>query len=429
MALNVTTNEQYNEYVRRTFGPDLFHIIFDGPERASSGMWKHLGNCEYKIAYRLMNPGMFSVQLILAYEKYGALNELVEDWPVTNYTRMIPSNFTLDICASHCPAFTSRSVEEMSLTACSRTEPTQGVYLRISGETDREQRYANEYQHKYVYEPLGCRFDQRFEPHANDTCLNKRDFVVRFAGDSQTRWVATGTNARLRGEGKVGWGIEPSKYFNPSDLAEHPNVAPFVAGGDADLKEDDVRYNLKGVFVDYGDPAFLDYFVDSDWVRNWDQEKQQTRTELELAKFDVVTFATGHWPSSGRYLGGHFGVERYVKLLEYAATYMEEIQRRRPLHGYKPIQFIWLGVNAFTLIEDHNHKYVGYKDWRNNYRIRVWNMFASELFQGYGFPRINNFEITLPWVQDSADQSHLDGLPGLEALVDEVLHKLNICNV
>ncbi|ORY40738.1 hypothetical protein BCR33DRAFT_357837 [Rhizoclosmatium globosum] len=441
LDIDVSNHKLYNQYVKDEFGPDLFHVVFDGPERASTSMWRHLGNCEYKIPFRLTNPGVYSVQLILAYEQFRALNELTDVWPQTNLSQLIPSTFTLDVCSKHCTPFTSKMVHSMhpSLPLCSRTEPTQGVYLKITGETARELRYMQGYNHKYIYEPLGCRFDQLFETHANDTCFSHRNYAFQLMGDSQARGLWFGLDARLAGSNtpvleKIKWERAFAKYFNPADLEKYPALAKAIAddserqGNSDEFDKDDIRTKLNGVTMDYTAPSHLEIFYNSDWIKSWD-EKSGTRTEEYLAKYDALVMNSGHHPASGQWQGGHYTVQRYVFMLEYVATYMAEVQSRRSSHGYNPLEFVWMGTNAITLINDLTHRHVDWKDWRNNYRFRIWNEYSDEIFLRNGFKVINSYEMTLPWAQDSPDQSHMHTLPAMEAQADEVLHKLNLCNV
>jgi hypothetical protein len=67
--------------------------------------------------------------------------------------------------------------------------------------------------------------------------------------------------------------------------------------------------------------------------------------------------------------------------------------------------------------------------WRNHVRLKIWSEVAEEIMQRKGIRVIDSNGITLPWTPYTLDGSHFHTLPAMDALTDEILHKLNICGV
>ncbi|ORY51793.1 hypothetical protein BCR33DRAFT_761825 [Rhizoclosmatium globosum] len=342
MKIQVSRTPKFDKYVKDEIGPDTFMLIFDGPERAAPAMWRHLGNCDYKIPFRLTNPGLFTLKLLHTSEKFRPFNELNDDWAIMTLTPLLPPNYTLDVCSSHCEPFTSHNIHTKiheTLPLCSRTDPTQGVFLRMTGETARERLYAKGYNHTYIYEPLGCRFDQLFTLHRNDSCLSKRNNYIRILGDSQTRALWHAMEARLSGteepvlknvksENYQAW---RTKYFNHADLAAYPDVLASVQAGNNGFEGGDPRNSLNGTTLDYEGANHLEWFY-----------SRAEEMEQRMATYDALIVNAGHWQASG-YSSGVFGrytTEGYAKFLDYCATLM--IQHRAwtsPIYQ-KPLDYV-----------------------------------------------------------------------------------------
>ncbi|KAJ3009853.1 UNVERIFIED_CONTAM: hypothetical protein HDU68_002462 [Siphonaria sp. JEL0065] len=230
----LSLNENVDSYFKRQLGPDAFHVIFEGPEKASPSMWKHLGDCSYKLPYRLVNPGRYTVQLIHAYESFRAVNEVQELWPQPTFKHILLPGTEMYVCPE-CTIFSSKRLEQEinpHLLVCSRKDPQQGVYLRMTMETEREVYNVRNFGHPYIWEPLGCRFDQRFESHTNSSCHSSQTQSIGITGDSHSRILTLGIDQRLSGitDGMFSQNVKYShihkKYFDPEDLKEHPEVHP-----------------------------------------------------------------------------------------------------------------------------------------------------------------------------------------------------------
>ncbi|KAJ3073604.1 hypothetical protein HDU99_001874 [Rhizoclosmatium hyalinum] len=447
MEKELSWNKQVERYFKEKIGPDAFHIQFEGPERAAFSMWSHLGNCVYKFPFRLINPGNYTVNIMHAYKSFDAVNELKEDWSKPLMANLI-TKYPMEVCP-HCPVYTDAIVQQMHhLPLCSRDEPTQGVFLRMTMETEREKYKFDNYKHPYIYAPLGCRFDQTFELHGNDTCMSNFTTHLLINGDSQSRIVWDLLDARLAGhkesiQANEKLGNRDTLYFSTNDLKNFTQVKNRFL-----LKDDDEEPKKKakdvnsGKVVPVSDPRRKLHRLHSKYVgfethlyshinpiREWDDEKKVTSGDKFYSNYDAVLVNAGHWPASGLWAGGHFSIERYVDLIEYASDFMLVLNSRRHIFGKGPINYVWEGVNAFKIDDNVEGFAAKGADWRINYRLKIYSDFAERVFRRRGIKQMNSFDITLPWSQDSPDGAHLYTLPALDAQVDELLHKWNLCRV
>ncbi|KAI8615158.1 hypothetical protein BC830DRAFT_1168843 [Chytriomyces sp. MP71] len=435
IAMDLSWNSNVQRYLKDHVGPDAFYLEFNGPERASFSMWSHLGNCTYKHPFRLINPGIYTVSVMHAYQSFDAVNELKEDWPVPIMDKLI-EGFPLSICPE-CPVFTDAIVSKMDLPLCSRYEPTQGIYLRMSLETEREKYKFNNYFQPYIYVPLGCRFDQLFELHENDKCITARTTHTLTNGDSQVRTMWDLLDLRLAGSNatfQVNHNLEfrETSYFSAEELKSvnytmHPDVTNRYKQRESDMHTEDPRFNMSRIHNVYiGTETHMASHYNT--IKEWDNEKGVSGADKFFGDYDAVLVNGGHWPASGNWAGGHFSIERYVDLIEYASNLVPVLNSRRHLFNKTTLNYVWQGVNAFK-IEPNPEDFAGRgKDWRVNYRLRIYSEFAERVWRRRGVKMLNSFDITLPWAQYSPDRAHLYWLPALDAQVDELLHKWNLCN-
>ncbi|KAJ3221427.1 hypothetical protein HDU81_010645, partial [Chytriomyces hyalinus] len=71
----ISADAGFDQYVKDQVGPDSFYLVFTGNERNAPATWKHLGNCAYKIPFRLTNSGSYSVKLFHTHENFAPINE------------------------------------------------------------------------------------------------------------------------------------------------------------------------------------------------------------------------------------------------------------------------------------------------------------------------------------------------------------------
>ncbi|KAJ3211861.1 hypothetical protein HDU82_004675 [Entophlyctis luteolus] len=433
-------NAAANEFFKHNIGPDAFHLIFDGPERAAPTMWHHLGNCVYKLPYRLVNTGQYSLHLVHTYEQFAAVDEANHiSYPTPVFLPLLTS-FELNVCP-HCTRFTSAAVWKMhkSLPLCSRTEPQQGVYLRMAQEglrTSREQYKFQNYGHPYIWEPLGCRFDQLFELGDNTTCLSTSNYTVSMEGDSHSRVLWLLTDLRLRGskqalEQNIKYHYLRSKYFDSTKMKSGESNSVEMSE-DGMASADDHRLQLPHLDFEYATRTHLNDWVDSGkYVTEGDGDLLESQAERDKDKNDAIVLSAGHWPASGVWAGGHFNIPQYESFVEYAMQRVEwSNHRRASLKKKDRWDIIWFGVPAFTQQSDSNNSYASRLDWRTNYRLKLFSDVAERVVKRYPTVKVmNTFEIAFPWTQECPDGAHFLTTPALDAMVDEFLHKLNLCRV
>ncbi|KAJ3066406.1 hypothetical protein HDU98_010307 [Podochytrium sp. JEL0797] len=436
---DLSVNKVLDKYLKERIGPDAFHMIFDGPERAAPTMWHQTSRCVYKLPYRLTNPGTFAVSLLHAYTSFDGVNEVENKWPKVIGKNLLPASFELSVCPS-CPTFSIKNLESMELNVCGRIYSNQGVYLKMTGETEREKYKFENYKKGYIWAPLGCRYDQLFELNENSDCFNKRNYSIRLYGDSHTRVLSDTVDARLAGSTRhlsknPKGGDRDSLFYNDRISGTAYSGDGTFAGLEYSLRssvQDPTSHVVSSVNrtrLQYISGPHIENLIAKQVGHDWDGEKMVTNFDKEMAEFDVLQFGFGHWASGPEENNGHFTVERWLDHVELAADYIQVMNWRRQRLGLKPMVVIWHGVNGFALKTDPDAWLIKAFDWRTNYRFKIWSMYAERaIARRAGFKMMNSFEMTFPWVQESEDGSHMHTLPAVDAQVDELLHKLNICN-
>ncbi|ORY31540.1 hypothetical protein BCR33DRAFT_723893, partial [Rhizoclosmatium globosum] len=376
LQMTVSHNPIMDQYFKEKLGPDAFQLIFDGPQRETPPLWATLET---------------------------AVDEVIEDvWPKPVYKQLLAKDFMLE------------------LPACGRTEPQQGVFLRMTNETERERYKLKMYGKPYIWEPLGCRIDQKFELFSNKSCHGRENRSILVIGDSQARILAWALDRRFSAS------KEPLNKHSREYQGLHKK---YFASKTSTTTGSSSNQRGRTEMLFRSD-EHMSSFINVAGYRSYDKKLNLSETEKLVFPFDTVVFTLAHWPGSAIHQGGHFSVERYVDLLEHVANWVEVInQRRIRMQKKKPINFIWMGVNAFTIKPNLNVPHAKSIDWRINYRLKVWSDYAEKVFRRKGLTIMNSFDITLPWSQDTIDGAHFHATPAMDAQVDEVLHKLNICGV
>ncbi|ORY48572.1 hypothetical protein BCR33DRAFT_38884 [Rhizoclosmatium globosum] len=202
----ISPNRRLEQYYKTAFGPDAFQLLLDGPQRETPPLWSHKGDCLYTLPFRLINPGTYTASLIHAYESFEAFKEM-GDFGLKVLYEPLFKDFKFDVCDStKCPVWTAKRVEDLSpsLPLCSRYEPIQVAYLRMTFETEREIRKHAFHKFIYIGEPIGCRYDQRFELEdlvEQAKCHNNNKTIL-LHGDSHLRVSTQTFDARLSGSYK-----------------------------------------------------------------------------------------------------------------------------------------------------------------------------------------------------------------------------------
>ncbi|KAJ3351130.1 hypothetical protein HDU83_009209 [Entophlyctis luteolus] len=286
--------------------------------------------------------------LVHTYDEFGALiesNHTAVRAPV--HSQLLPQDFSIDVCSTFCKPFTSESVSLMDLPLCSRIMPQQGVYLRIdeTNPTKREKYKQENMGFKYIWEPLGCRFDQRFEQFDNTTCLSARPYSVSLQGDSHLRALWYALDARLTGSTASSGSIlrldehQHSRYLDATRLSNKLDVQ------DDGTTVAESSGSTNSLRVQYVSRAHLDNLVDSaNHVFAYDEEWGGTLAEMEQDGNDAIVLASGHWLARGFWAGGHFTLERFEDMVEYAmGRLMLMDTRRNTARGKDPWHLVWFG--------------------------------------------------------------------------------------
>ncbi|KAI8805400.1 hypothetical protein BJ742DRAFT_820305 [Cladochytrium replicatum] len=402
LAKSVSENTQTEEELRYHFGPDSFHLKLYGPQKYGVTVSRYVGDCTYELAFRLHNPGEYHVNLWHTYTNYDHINEMVDQWPPL-LLQPILQNHRIKIC-SGCKGISipqrsttfgalSNSRSDLNhepseiLPLCSRSDPTDGIYLPALPNTSFTSKPNN-----YTFTPFRCRYDQTFGPRDDISCLSLgygKKLTIVFIGDSHTRVAFEGVSRRIRGD--------TTPFAETPKWEEHEETYGRIV----------LRYILDPFLrVRIRDPAL---FNDA----------------------DAVVFQVGQWPAASTLRGGHWSLEMYEK---HVSNVLEQMAIRNPMmrdasHG--PLKLIWQGLTSFPYRTDQT--IIDLKDWRTNERLWLFEQKATRAIDrirqriDYTLARIDSFSLTLPMNDVTPDLSHYFGTDALDAIVTEILHKLDVC--
>ncbi|KAJ3210659.1 hypothetical protein HDU82_007634 [Entophlyctis luteolus] len=247
LARNISSNKDYDSWIKNALGPDSFWVSFQGPERASAKNWSHLGNCIYKLDFNVANTGVYDVSIMHTHENFEAVQEY-DNTPQYYVNQFILKDFVMDVCSNQCKSFESAEIDQMDLPACETGTAVNGVYLRVNEQHALEQdlikiRHNNNSYNRFV-EDSKSKESPRFSVHfaTNATSLN----------DSASNSVP---HTRLEFAGRDGF----LKWF-ASDYVLNPGVVSQTIAG---------------------------------------REVEMNQIDLILRDFDSVVFNTGSWEMLG----------------------------------------------------------------------------------------------------------------------------------
>ncbi|ORY49399.1 hypothetical protein BCR33DRAFT_713734 [Rhizoclosmatium globosum] len=317
----------------------------------------------------------------------------------------------------------------------------------MTNETGRERRSFAFHGYDYIPEPLGCKYDQRWDLENIDKlsqCHNNNRTLF-FTGDSHMRMNMQWTDARLAGHP----GTKYNPKFNDIRALYFPSSVNVSA---QEMKETFYQENLNVLFhgnenltspvpprfvlnmAPYGPeanepqiPYPIEYptrlnttnqteiyytasaFLEHLQKNGFDMETSSLEFEKLMLPYDTFAFNFGAWAMHPEFMG----VCRFFELWTNTLTRANSNFGIR--WGKAPLDVIWMGIDAFPYNlpgQDPWHT------WRSNQRIAVWTQYAEKLAIRRGYKRINTFGATLPWSQY---------YPAQDAIIDEFFHKLNLC--
>ncbi|KAJ3227936.1 hypothetical protein HDU81_006387 [Chytriomyces hyalinus] len=420
----LTNDWNLDNYYRRFIGPDEFYLMFEGPQKYTPEDWVYLGKCKYKAYYRLSNPGPFKISLLHTHSKFSAVNEVDDVFPPLINSKVV-SKFSLPVC-TECPQFDARELEMDTVSpVCDRSNVIPGGFIRLGDHLSERQQYKlKNNKHPYIWIPFGCHLDQTFELHANDSCFSKKNQSIWFLGDSHVREAYNLVRFRLEGS-KIAHlrriKNAPGRqlfFTNPKYNTANPNS--MIPAEDVAAPPESSTKHLK--VSTYRDPFLKNIAAKVDtWMNHL-----STTT-------DAIVLTVNHWPFAGKNQTGQWTMSRYTTYVEDIFRVLDEVHAERMRLGRPALNVIWLGVFAGHVWKRNDETLAlrrSEKDWRTPTRLRVADKKAEEIARRRNYVRfVGGNSLTETWQQDSRDGTHFQGLPANEAIVDEILHKLNLCGV
>ncbi|ORY00848.1 hypothetical protein K493DRAFT_347649 [Basidiobolus meristosporus CBS 931.73] len=361
----------HQEYFGRIDGPDTFYVNFTGAQKLAVSEWQFREDCSYRFPYTFHNSGAVQLSITHVYDGFRGVNEVSQEWP--EYLGNVVVQDHEDTICPQCPATNTSGLQSNESTSiCDDERPVRGAWvpwqdtaLSTSG---------------YLWSPLGCVYTHKIKPIQERACLaNPRSIL--FTGDSQIR--VTYDNIWRRFDGQLGRINTLNRFLDRKKVIKNVTL-----------------YHHKDVFL----------------------EDIAGRTPAELLTYDTIVFNFAQWPASGPNNGGHWTTEKFLSRLTNVTDYLAGIRDSRPKG--KPLRLIWHGIHAFSTTNPYSKSRI---DWRTNPRLKNWNVFAEDIMKGHGIRSINSFQITYPMIDTSPDKAHYFGTDAEEAIVDETLHKLDLC--
>ncbi|KAJ3342690.1 hypothetical protein HDU83_005975 [Entophlyctis luteolus] len=427
MAMRVAWESEFDKQLKAEIGPDAFTVVFSGPQRTTPSSWRHLGDCNYQIPYRLINPGNYTVTIVHTHSEFNAIQEKRHTWQRVINEKLL-KEFPVAGCTEICRSYTVANVERMwsTLPVCDRVNPVQGVYLRSKegSMVPREKQQYEAFKIPYFWVPVGCKFDQLFQNNDESHLCHNNNHSIKILGDSHMRIMWDVLDRRLARAGPLHdnnmQGDRTNFYVTDAALNKawhHADPARNAPVG------------LRTMLEFAGRDGFLRWFsTDYPLDPAYNAETQTNDIDRKLADFDVVVFNVGTWLMAAMRDGGNFSASRYRAFLVNCAESMMEANRRRIAIGKDPLVFIWHGLSVYPIFETFSEDDKIKKDLRTPYRLKIWSDIAEGVFSKYPIRRLDNFELTLPFLYDTVDGAHYHRTPAVEAQADELLHKINLCN-
>ncbi|KAK9722500.1 hypothetical protein K7432_002604 [Basidiobolus ranarum] len=381
LAKNIRYSQSpvHSQYFGLVDGPDTFYVNFTGAQKLAVSGWKFNSDCSYHYPYNFYNSGEITLNIVHVYENFNGVNEVSQEWP--QYLGNIIVQDHIDAICPQCPTLNigekgfgpGDSPVNMPLSICSYDRPVEGAWIPTK---DKALSTSG-----YLWSPIGCRYPYKYKSVVERTCL-KNSRSILFTGDSQIRVTFDSLWRRLEGQAERVDAL--NRFLDRTKVVGNVTL-----------------YHHKDVFL----------------------EDIVSRTAKELLQYDVIVFNFAQWPASGPKNGGHWTTEKYLSTLTNVTNFLIDIQNSRPKE--KPLRLIWHGIHAFSSVNPYSKSRV---DWRTNSRLKNWDVFSEALMKAQKISAINSFHITYPMIDTSPDKAHYFGTDAEEAIVDETLHKLDLCN-
>jgi hypothetical protein len=134
--------------------------------------------------------------------------------------------------------------------------------------------------------------------------------------------------------------------------------------------------------------------------------------ERHIKEHDIIVLGYGQHPAAGVgccFQDGHWPFMRYVNTTEQIVPIL-----RAALKQGKYL--VWLGITAWQPKKHSVHLRFNLNgerrslDWRNNYRIQMFNRYSYALMSTLGIPVVDPFQISYPQMHTTRDGAHYLGM-------------------
>ncbi|KAG0289509.1 hypothetical protein BGZ98_003804 [Dissophora globulifera] len=477
----IALNDSTRDFVDNFAGPDTFRAVLDGPEHYVANQQINLGDCTYAIPYVLSRPGRFwLVQIEHGYEDFKALNENFDPTFVPNYLgdsilpevgpapppqatkqahrdyqKAVADVYEFMVCIG-CPQFLLPADQPKyeDWPSCS-LEPLKGareygVYARPRLVLSFQD-LANSRQFEWVGARPHCRHSPRLSSfaaiealqfsiptHQETTvrpygspppltpptvkqftaehtktadCLS-RPRSIYFAGDSHIRVLLSGVKNRMQG--------------TDGDLANFKTYNTHVEQMGGVVIRQDFDQWIQGL------QAKIKYMRDPSSYTPFSHHPE----ELDLLeRFDTVVIDFGAWAAAGYNIGPLFTSVQYSEVMKELLWGLAEIRDQRRQYfkktgfGYGDLSVLWMGTIPWpdTRLTP---------DMRTNTRLQYWDDLVNAEIgrindhyrdQGGMIDTLDAFTKFLPHRKFSNDDSHFLAKAPADAIVQILVHKLDLC--
>ncbi|KAG0041098.1 hypothetical protein BGZ83_002361 [Gryganskiella cystojenkinii] len=477
LAVNETTKAYIDDFA----GPDTFRIVLDGPEHYVTNQQVSLGDCTYAIPYVLSRPGQFWLtQIEHGYEDFEALNENYDGQfapkflginillPEVNataprddagydaykeYKQAVSEVYQFTVCGG-CPQLLNPGSQpkyedwpECSLEPIKGTRE-YGVFAR------RQSVLAFEDLAKQGFEWVGARPSCRHGPRLStfqtlesvesligadtvsarlygsppplvpstieafqvsrqetENCL-QHERKIYFTGDSHVRQLLTGLMNRFHGD--------------TGDLADFQGWSTHIEQlGGVHIQQDFDQWgqDLQGKLRYMRDPSYVPFMT-------------QPRHPLAiLEEFDTILIEFGAWHAAGFKVGTMFKTVEFLEFTKEILWNLAHVRQERQAYfkrtgfGYDDLKIFWMGGIPWPDTREES-------DMRTNTRLQYWDDLVNAEIgainehyrdQGGMIDTLDAFSKFLPHRKLSPDTSHHRAKEPVDAIVQVLAHKLDLC--
>ncbi|KAF9946252.1 hypothetical protein BGZ72_000502 [Mortierella alpina] len=154
-----------------------------------------------------------------------------------------------------------------------------------------------------------------------------------------------------------------------------------------------------------------------------------------LEKFDSIILDFGAWPAAGFGIGPLWTSDHLVRYMRETLWDLAKVRHLRQEHykqtgeGYRDLRIVWMGMVPWP---ETNHP-----DMRTNPRLKYWETLVNReidvinnYYKGQGgmIDHLGAFEKIMPYHKLSADGAHYTAKGPVDALIQALIHKLDLCS-